>query len=564
MDAAFSMKTFSRRLERAYMRAHRRDRNTVLGFLIAQTLLAFFVAYVLDRFTGFPAPVRLAVTGGILGGVLGWQLFRNMNVLRRKKDPESMARDVERRAKGIRPGGLYSMLVSATEFGVLGRTPGSEELRQRVLSQAEEAEYDPTKLELHRREDAVRTRKWLLAALAVYLLWTVLGPASMAVFFARAVGLPAAYPTRTRIVSVEAPETVARFQDITFTVTGSGELPAQGSVEIQYDGSKRFDLALEPVADSPGVYAAVLERPQRNVEYQVKLGDAESQSRTLRVVTPPVVGSGTLTVYPPEYTDLSPRTRPLGSVELWEGGRFDLEIKVAEKAERAELMLGDRVLAMEPTADGFRISSVTAESTVPYSVRLVGENGVENPRRAEFRLTVRKDEAPQVTLLSPDEGASVAPRSVLRWAFKASDDLGLTTARLQAKLIRPEVLGAEGEVLKEAETLATNEVDLADLQGASDLELDGSLVAESLGAEPGTRMELRVRVSDRYPQRDPQEGWSNPVTLQVVAGQKLKEILAEELMGAHLMIQDIRDDMKRQREAVKIRQDMTSRTGDDL
>jgi hypothetical protein len=77
-------------------------------------------------------------------------------------------------------------------------------------------------------------------------------------------------------------------------------------------------------------------------------------------------------------------------------------------------------------------------------------------------------------------------------------------------------------------------------------------------------MELRVRVSDRYPQRDPQEGWSNPVTLQVVAGQKLKEILAEELMGAHLMIQDIRDDMKRQREAVKIRQDMTSRTGDDL
>jgi len=202
------------------------------------------------------------------------------------------------------------------------------------------------------------------------------------------------------------------------------------------------------------------------------------------------------------------------------------------------------------------------ESSTPISVRLVGESGVENRRRSEFSLTVQKDQPPAVTLLAPDEGGFIAPQSLLSWEFRAEDDLGMTEVILQAETIQPDVLGDEGEVLEEAKTLEVRDIVLTDLEGAREMELEGSLVAGELGATPGTQLKIRIGARDRYPDRRADEGWSTPVTLRVVTGPELKKILAEELAGAYLLIQDIRDDMKRQRTAVQIRKDMKSEIGE--
>ena len=225
MDAPLTSTLLTKRIEQAYTRTYRKERNSILGLLVACTLLCFFGVYVLDRITQFPAVIRILMTVG----VWGWLYRKQSRGLKKTNSLEDMVRDVERRAQGKRPGGFHSLLVSATEFGALGRTPGSAEFRARVVEKAQESGNDPSTLTLHSQEAAHRTTKLLGVAAAIYVIWGVISPASMGIFFTRAVGLPVPYPTRTVILDIVAPESVGRFEDVSFLVKADGVLPVQGT-----------------------------------------------------------------------------------------------------------------------------------------------------------------------------------------------------------------------------------------------------------------------------------------------------------------------------------------------
>ena len=553
MDSTATIQILTNRVRHTYGRSRRRDWRSILRFLAACTLFSFFVVFVIDRLTELPAPVRVLLTLGILVGIWGRMLRRQRAQLPRCADAEQMAREVERRARRVRPGGLQSMVVSATEFGLLGRTPGSAELREQAIKRAAGDEFDPTRWKLHRKDSEIRSWKLFASTLGLYLLWYLVSPASMSIFFSRAIGLSVPYPTRTVITSVSAPETVPRYEDVHFVVEAEGVLPAQGVLKVSHGRGRSFELILNPNPEEPGRFEAVLERPTESFTFHPELGDARGAAGAVKVLVPPVLLSGELLLHSPPYLNRRPVRRPLSSFQIWKGGTFALTLQTQGEVERCILVLSGEEHELQSTENGFRIEGMQIDESTSFSIRLVGAGGVENPRRANFHITLLEDTPPVVEMLAPGQGGYLSPRSLIRWRFRARDDLGLRNAVLRATLIQPEVLGDEGEVLQPSRVLHVHDIPLGDFGGVPEIERAGELAADTLDLTPGMHLQLQAGVRDDAPNRAEDEGWSEAVTLQVVSAEELKRILAEELIGAHMMIQDIREDMEDQRTTLGLR-----------
>lgn len=538
------------RLAGAHAAKRRRERLALAGVIVAGGLLAFFGLFLLDWLVRFPAWVRVGLTVVSLG-VFAWGLPRRYReqLFGGPKPLLDIAREVESKADRQRGGGGFlSVLVSAVEFASRPECPGSEAMKAHVVAAAQEGGYDPRQLVLHDPVLVRRGRNLAVLAVAVYAGWAVIGPDSLKTFWLRAAGLPAAYLTRTRIEAVEIPKSVAQFKEIRVRVRAAGVLPAQGRLRVAFDGEKPFSVPLLP-EDAGGWFQCSLKEPAKTLTASIRLGDAASDTYTVKVIKPAYVKTGTLEVRPPDYIGMAAQQLDLGDVEVPEQSLLNFTVKPDRPVRECWLELDDQKKAMAPAGDGFVLKDVKLAAAARYSVRLVDADGVENEDRVSYSIRVVPDQLPVVTLSRPANGSYYSTVSRVRWTLRASDDHGLKDLQLHYTVAR-ETESGQVNRLREGDAQMPEEA--ARAGSLRETTLTGVLNLADLKLEAGQVLLVQARAHDKNPGRpkDKDAGLSAEVLLRIVTPEELRSIIEEDMVNLGKMLGDLTDDMTRQKDTI--------------
>jgi len=189
--------------------------------------------------------------------------------------------------------------------------------------------------------------------------------------------------------------------------------------------------------------------------YYVAAGDTRSDRFRIRALPRPVVERVQLTLRPPAYTGLP--------VRRLEGGDADV-IRVFVRAltnlppGRGYLQFDSgRRVWMRVVQDGAALqAALTALRSDAYSVhfetvRYPNGSSFQNLAPVKFRLTVREDEAPTITLHGPRDGIELRPDQTAHIAYSARDDLAVTAVRIRFSIggvARPPVTILEPHVAR--------------------------------------------------------------------------------------------------------------------
>jgi len=457
--------------------------------------------------------VLLAVVVALLGFIV-WR--RVLTPLGSAVGPPEMALLVERRFPELR-----SVLISAVRFqrGEVGAAEAnSPQLMRKVLEQAagRTAGLPLTQVLNHKR--ARLGSGVVLAVLAGFTLALVLAPATMGIWFERAVLLKETpWPQRTRLV-VELEDGVLR------GVRGD-DLEVRAYVPPGYETPRLVEIILTCVSGRTGRermiqvgqrgYRHTFNRAAENFEFCLKGGDERTKTYRAELADRPRVERATITVVPPAYTGLEACVLAQGqrSIEVLPGSEISLVVETNKPVERAMLMSdGDALAQAAFDGQAWRVTLRPAQSQTVH-FRLIDDLGLENRRPVHFALRLLKDEAPRVRMRLPGAGDMVTALAVLPVELAVSDDYGLARAELVYQIT------GEGEAERTIETPGFN-------AGQKRYEVQVDVPVASLAAMAGDRITLYARAFDLDEVSGPNLGHSNAVTLRIVPRDELLAELA--------------------------------------
>lgn len=428
----------------------RRARRMALlkGFFVVLTtaLLCLLGIMAVDAMvTIFSQLLRLALSLGALGIVLGAAWWWMVRPALRRMDLTSVARLVEERHPE-----LEETVSSAVEF-LSSEEPeeirGSEELIGEVVKSAVR---DVGTISPRREFDARASRPWVLTSLSIAFLLVLLG---------------VLWPKPTLRLLVRA---VAPFQEVgnayadTLQVTPGDTRVAAGSdltieVSIVHPRLKRATVRRREAEDQPegvermnltgtgedGVtrFSLVFPAVQKDFTYRVHAGNALSRSFEVRVVEPPRVESVSARYEYPAYTGLAPREEVCqsGEIAALEHTKVRLRARVSEPVREGLFIRGGDA--------GKALAAKLAEGADPewewvmgrridesWELQIRDEEGFANaPVTGQIRSI--PDEAPEVRLTSPEaRELRLRPSEYLPLAYEAREDFGFARAELIVKL----------------------------------------------------------------------------------------------------------------------------------
>ncbi|MGB2822170.1 MAG: hypothetical protein WBF17_14395, partial [Phycisphaerae bacterium] len=299
--------------------------------MISVVLWALAIAFLLDYWMRMGRLERAILLLAVLG-MAAWTLARHVvPALRVREGDIGLALLVERQQ------GLSSDLVAALQFAESERSQyGSSVLREAVVDCTAEASGGLDFLEGFSRERLGRRAATLAITAVVVLLPAAAFPRYSAIFLRRLFLLGKMhYPTRTIIEAIESPagRTAAYGRPVVFKVRAGGEIPPSGRVQLRAlasDLTTTIELAPEP--NDPNLFVGGLNRVLDDLSYTVRLGDAYTEPRELKIIPLPLVAVS-LDVTPPAYAEAKFRRDTEGGRQTVapEGSRVGVRVSADKK-----------------------------------------------------------------------------------------------------------------------------------------------------------------------------------------------------------------------------------------
>lgn len=354
----------------------------------------------------------------------------------------------------------------------------------------------------------------LAAATVVLLAFTLWSPAMTAIG-AKRVLLPwteARWPTRFGVTDLTNTNVHPIDEALPIRVA-IGPNDAGARVRIEWRASPGSDIARSPMTAQPGLhengklYERLVDPGQidplaieSELRYRVITPDERTPWQRVRLVRPPEVQAASAEVSPPAHTEGAP-----GLANYRNG--------------RREIPFGDATIG--PVLDGSQViltwqfnTAVTPSepdtwSDQPIQVRQPDDRTIEieftsaSPNRVSPRVTdvhglgvrtpivagidVRDDGVPSVVITDPSADQTVTPDAQLPVQVESSDEIGVTSVRLDAvRWAKPEGSpGAPLEPTTEPETIRSSNTDIA-----TRVELRATIRPNELGARPGDEIVL--------------------------------------------------------------------------
>src|SRR5262249_53274696 len=121
------------------------------------------------------------------------------------------------------------------------------------------------------------------------------------------------------------------------------------------------------------------------------------------------------------------------SITAPRGTHVELKLTPLLPAEHGRLLIGDRATSFEPAEGGALVTHFTAQRDAALRLQIVSE-GVRYEDSTARALHVVVDRVPMVRIDSPSNASLVEPNDVVNLQFTASDDGGLASIDMHARL----------------------------------------------------------------------------------------------------------------------------------
>ena len=327
-------------------------------------------------------------------------------------------------------------------------------------------------------------------------------------------------------------------------------LTPQNATPEQSQRGELYERLVEPVLPSAASDESAIEGSVVMLEYRLETEDDFVRRRAVRLVYPPRVVDGDLSVQLPEYASaLEASERFLsGPVELGDGNdarnavgpvlagsalelhlSFNKPVSITGIRALLERFDHENTLTIETDEDstGATIRGVLHEPAL-LPLTLTDEHGIRTRGEPAYRVDVVEDLPPSIAVVVPERDEDVLPTAVIDLLARGEDDLALRTVSLVADIVRIDA-SAETEAGDRGQVLASVVV-----EDATIAEADATLQLTPLGLVPGDEVRVTAIASDAYtdPEGTPRdEVRSRARTLRIISETTLINQLRSELAG---------------------------------
>lgn len=425
--------------------------------LLLAIALALAAMWLIDWLLELDRALRLLMLAAA-GGCIAWTWKQFVSPMLGWEESElDMALLVERQQE------IDSDLVAALQF----ESPqairwGSTQLETAVIDYVADFGREVNVFEGLSTKQFARRAVGLATALAVLGLVAGMFPTHAAVFLRRLAMGSDHYPTRTLIdrialngealYPIQQPRTItsAAWEPLVFEVQCSGELPADGRVELRaVSGGAVSQVMLKPDTTNAGLFRGQLDRLVDSISYQLYLGDAWTDPARVDVIPLPVVDVE-LQVIPPEYAKETIVADEAASgarqVSVVEGSRVLVRLSSDKQLKSARLSVAETSLPMRrdpANSSGERESWVLdqpdtpmAQVTAPlkYEVQVVDTDGLRLKEPIQGFVRIKADRPPRVSVAVVTQHVLPTGRPTI--SYGAADDYGIAQIRVLRQVSR--------------------------------------------------------------------------------------------------------------------------------
>ena len=447
-----------------------RVRSKERGYIAIQGLCRVLVAliliiiayFLLDWLVDLPYSARLiTVSAGAL--VVAYVFYRYVFVeLRRIQDDDEMALRVEARNPDLRGRLISTLQLVRTKSS--GAYAGSDQM---IAALEDETVRMSDPLDFSMIVNTTILKRVLIAAAILVVVKAALILSFPSYFKALAERLynpESQYPTKTKIKKVDAPEYVARGDDIKVEVTletestipkKEGDKPAGMLYFLNAKTGTNIPIEL-PFPASGEVYKGQLAKALEDVDLIVEIGDVRTKRKTIKVVARPEVDTsrsndGVRFVLPAYTEEPPPAAQKFGALGALQGSVAEIQFTATKQLKSAliERLDGrkypmtavppapakDAQTPAEPERMTWKVDGFPMDKSGTFHMTLVDDNGLTNSLPAlEYPIDARPDLVPMIKLIKPTRDATVTPtaRPIIR--YNARDDYGVRVVWLCYKI----------------------------------------------------------------------------------------------------------------------------------
>jgi hypothetical protein len=485
-------------------------------------LAGWTLTYWLDRGLLLSWAGRAVMLLGWLAGV-GWLFARQvLPAWRQTESLEDVALIVEREQR------IDSDLIAALQFDALPAGAwGSPRLSTAVVDYV--AEFSPSLNVFEGFSWQPLPRRLTTAATALLIASATCAvyPSHAAAFWNRFWLGSAHYPTRTVLAKLTingeeisvfhaAPVRlrVAQGESLQLVVAATGELPADGAVEVR--GLQTGQRALWKLTTaSTATYQLEPQSLTENVRLRVRLGDAVSDPVDIALLPLPVFELR-WTVVPPGYAPSADDIVPEGTRQfaVLAGSRLLLELACLNKPlNSVQLVLPQGQVALQPERRGketvWTVPTGTAFDSVTepltYELAVVDGDGLSPQPRVFGQIRLRPDRTPRVAATGVTK--HVLPTAKPKIRYGAVDDFGVTRVVLLV-----EIRAAEGEPRRDERTVWQRP---ANGPGETTVRGEATLDLSPYQLNKGDQVQVTVAADDERGTALSQRGTSEPLLFDV-------------------------------------------------
>ncbi len=184
-------------------------------------------------------------------------------------------------------------------------------------------------------------------------------------------------------------------------------------------------------------FSMTLKQVRRSFDYYVVAGDVKSDVYAVNIVERPRVTGLKVTVTYPTYTRLQPTTMDEnnGSFAALVGSRATVDIQANRDVREGYLIIDDTVQQKVDFSGKSGSTNFVVDKDFSYHIRLLDQQGEENPDPIEYMVTAVPDEYPIIDVLYPGFDVNLDQSMYIPFQLSISDDFGFSSLVLKYQVI---------------------------------------------------------------------------------------------------------------------------------
>ncbi|NLS95247.1 MAG: hypothetical protein GXX96_24075 [Planctomycetaceae bacterium] len=235
--------------------------------------------------------------------------------------------------------------------------------------------------------------------------------------------------------------------DLTLSLTLQGRVDRQVALVTQKSDAPEAGTTTEAL-DSASIasrsddgrsleYCVAMSEVNDPFDYRFLAGKLESPAHHVTIRYPLSLTKFEATLTPPEYTGLPAKTTEGGDLLVIEDSRIEFTLQFDRSCREAYLLISDppytktergtpERIDLQPGEGGLQAAVQLREDKV-YSIVASAREGSPLPEN-EYRIRIRKDQAPHVRFDDPPEAWEVNPLAEVPMRIRVDDDFGVSKA----------------------------------------------------------------------------------------------------------------------------------------